>query len=73
MKSETPKLPGMPGPTKEIIAAHERLDSAVAELHRTLTAIIESLPPKGKPQIKMHFEVLGDSLDITVRPKAKKA
>ena len=73
MKGTNPKLPGMPGPSKEVIAAHDRLHTAVAEVHRALSTIVESLPPTARSEIKLRFEVMGDTLDISIRPKEEKS
>jgi len=66
---KNPKLPGMPGPPAAAIARHEQITLAVAELHRSLTPLLEAAPPAAEAAVTLRFEVLGDVLTISLKPK----
>ena len=65
---QNPKLPGMPGPPPSALAQHEQITLAVAELHRSLTPLLQQLPTTAEAAFVLHFNVLGDRLTISIKP-----
>jgi len=66
---QNPKLPGMPGPTAAALDAQEETTLAAAALHRALGPLLEQLPPSAEATLVLHFNVLGDALTISIKPK----
>jgi hypothetical protein len=68
---ENPRLPGMPGPSKDAIEHQEAISAAFVQIHQALAPLLTWIPGRNT-SISLTRTVLGDKVSITLKPGADK-
>jgi hypothetical protein len=69
-KPKTDLLLGFPGPPRETLARHERLQSAFEELHAAALPLLdEARSEEGSASITLSRRIKGDHIQVTMQPR----
>lgn len=66
-----PRLPGMPGPAKEVIERQEAITAAFVQMWNALSPLLAFMPGKNT-SISLARTVSGDRVTVSIKPGADK-
>ena len=69
----SPRLPGMPGPTHQIIERHEAIQNAIRDLHSALLPILDNIRGQEAARFSFQQSMAGDKIQITITPAEEEA
>ena len=69
--STTARLPGMPGPSPDVVHRQEQITIAFVQVHQALAPVLELIPGKNS-SISLTRMVSGDRVTVTIKPGADK-
>lgn len=68
--AKAPALPGMPGPTEDVIQQRQKIEEAIEQLHDALLPSLDALPAGDEAQgsISIRLRIKGDNITVTLKP-----